>query len=170
MPYVRHIFYIIFSSYNFLLNTILRKLLKVCWISCLRRVGRMPFFLLCCGSFITISMALPSIFEPPTSLNPAFTFRPKKTGRRNNLFHCSLPNLFLCPQMNPSQNSLLVSDSGIQRKEAWWYFCKRWEEEMKMCWMQTGGGASGDGSFHPENWWKLPRNAKRSFSARPKIS
>lgn len=31
-------------------------------------------------------------------------------------------------------------------------------------------GASGDRSFHPENCWKLPRNAKRSFYARPKIS
>ena len=94
MPYVRHIFYIMFSSYNFLLNSILRKLLKVCWISCLRRVGRMPFFLLCCGSFITISMALPSIFEPPTSLNPAFTFRPKKTGGGIICFTALFPTCF----------------------------------------------------------------------------
>ena len=36
-------------------------------ITCLRGVGLMPFFLLCCGSFITISMARLSIFGPQSS-------------------------------------------------------------------------------------------------------
>ena len=45
----------------------------ICWttntvrITCLRGVGLMPFFLLCCGSFITISMARLSIFGPHSS-------------------------------------------------------------------------------------------------------
>ena len=48
---------------------------------------------------------------------PRFLHFAQKT--RNNLFHCSLSSqeLFLRPLMNPSRNSLLVSESCIQRKE-----------------------------------------------------
>ena len=96
---------------------------------------------------------------------PLLHFPPKKT-RRNNLFHCPLPKLFHCPQMNPSWNS----GSGIQRKDFGCFFSKV-REVWKKKWrcVRCRGRASGDGSFHPENWWKLPQNAEHSFSALQKF-
>ena len=59
----------------------------------------------------------------------------------------------------------------VSREKILGVFFSKVREVWKKKWrcVRCRGRASGDGSFHPENWWKLPQNAEHSFSALQKF-
>ena len=123
LPNVRIYILIVYSlSYNFLSKTIPRKRLKVLLNFMFEKSWTDAILSSLLWFFYHHLNGSSEYIRPQRSI-PRFLHFAQKT--RNNLFHCSLSSqeLFLRPLMNPSRNSLLVSESCIQRKEIGdWYF------------------------------------------------